>query len=150
VTFVIFFLVVSYYSRVETHEWQNQKLLVFVCTRSQEINEKRLSHRIAKYLEGIGIGEIGRVQDLGEQLSMPSGHRRKMLFLNDCNASCVKLLTNGFHPNEFIYVDVSIHKSDKDFDMEEFYRGQISPYSQEINPEPPAQEGNDYAPHGQY
>ena len=84
------------------------KALIFICSRSPCVNEKRLSHRIARYLELMDVGEIAPVQAIGEQLSMTVGHRRKMIFINDCNSNCVKILTNGFIPSEYVYVDVDI------------------------------------------
>lgn len=111
----------------------DHKFLVFVCTRTQTISEKRLSHRIAKYLEDNGVGEIGQIQNLGEQLTLAAGERRKMIFLNDCNSSCVKLLTNGFQSYEFVYMDVSGHKGNKDFEIEEFCKAQILPSLKKIS-----------------
>lgn len=86
------------------------------------------------YMEKMGIGLIGNVQLLGEQHSLLAGQRRKMIFLNDCNSNCVKLLTNGFRDDEFVYLDVSAEKYSLDFDIEKFV-GEIG-LLQQITPEP--------------
>lgn len=101
------------------------------------MTEKRLSHRIAMYLQTIGFGEIGKVQQLGEQLSNAPGNRRKMLFLNDCNSGCVKVLTNGFHVSEFIYIDVSHDKSSMQFEIADYVNQRILPDLRAFIPEVP-------------
>lgn len=83
----------------------------------------------------MGIGEIRKVQQLGEQLSLAPGQRRKMLFLNDCNSGCVKVLTKGFHAGEFIYVDVSKEKGNNESAIEDFFNRKILPPLQEFSPE---------------
>lgn len=95
------------------------------------------------YLETMGIAEIGDVQLLGEQLSLAPGQRRKMIFLNDCNSGCVKLLTNGLHASEFIYIDVAPDKSNLDFNIEAFFNEKILPHLRNISPEVPALREND-------
>lgn len=109
------------------------KALIFICSRSPCVNEKRLSHRIARYLELMDVGEIAPVQAIGEQLSMTVGHRRKMIFINDCNSNCVKILTNGFIPSEYVYVDVSAEKYRATFDIEEFFEQRMAPLLQQLN-----------------
>src|SRR5262245_46367716 len=110
--------------------------LIFIFSRSPGLNEKRLSHRIAQYLESIGIGDIAGIQDIGEQLSLSGGSRRKMIFLNDCNSNCVKMLTNGFHPSEFVYVDVSEEKHRPNFDIDDFLKDKMATLLKQINCEP--------------
>lgn len=83
----------------------------------------------------MGIGEIGNVKLLGEQLSLAPGTRRKMLFLNDCDSACVKLLTRGLDDGEYVYVDVSSDKSNTRFDVEDYVTQNIMPHLHEFIPE---------------
>jgi uncharacterized metal-binding protein len=99
--------------------------LIFLCSGTTKLTDKKLSHKIALHLVDIGVGEIGTLAALSLQHGNESGHRRKMIFINDCNSSCVKLLTQGFDNTDYLYVDVAAYKRDADFDIYQFSEKEI-------------------------
>lgn len=106
---------------------KSEKALLFLCSGTAKVTDKKLSYRIAALLQEMGIGEIGTLPMLSEQHSAPAPRRRKMIFINDCNASCVKLLTHGFHTSEYLYVDVTQYKNSPDFNIKQFIEREIIP-----------------------
>lgn len=73
---------------------------------------------------------------LGQHLSLDRGQRRKMIFINDCNSNCVKVLTNGLGSNEYIYIDVSKERNTGAFDIDAFFKDRITAELQQINADP--------------
>lgn len=91
------------------------------------IGDKKLSHRIAKHLEDMGVAEIGDLSMLSLQHATQPAQRKKMIFINDCTSSCVKLLTHGFDSDQYLYIDVSQHKNSPAFDTQHFIEIEILP-----------------------
>jgi len=104
---------------------KSDQVLVFACSGVINLKENKLAHRIAIRLRDMGIGEIGTLSTLSTQHSLNPSIRKKMIFINDCNASCVKMLTHGFASDDFIYVDVAQHKNSHEFEIEAFIEGEL-------------------------
>jgi uncharacterized metal-binding protein len=101
---------------------KSDQVVVFLCSGVTNLKKNKLSHSIALRLQDLGIGEIGTLSTLSLQHSLSTATRKKMIFINDCNASCVKMLTHGFASDEFIYIDVAPHKNSKEFQIEKICR----------------------------
>ncbi len=99
--------------------------LIFLCSGTTKLTDKKLSHKIALHLVDIGVGEIGTLAALSLQHTVDTGQRRKMIFINDCNSSCVKLLTQGFENADYLYIDVAAYKNVTDFDIYQFSEKEI-------------------------
>ena len=106
---------------------KSDQVVVFLCSGVTNLKENKLSHRIAIRLRDMGIGEIGTLSTLSMQHSQKTTIRKKMIFINDCNASCVKMLTHGFTSDNFIYIDVAQHKNSNEFKIEEFIEDELLP-----------------------
>ena len=106
---------------------KSDQVVVFLCSGVTNLKENKLSHRIAVRLRDMGIGEIGTLSTLSTQHSLNTNLRKKMIFINDCNASCVKILTHGFASDDFIYIDVAQHKNSNEFNIEEFIQNELLP-----------------------
>lgn len=100
-------------------------VLIFLCSGTTKTNNKKLSHKIALQLQEMNVGEIGSLEMLKMQLESEPKDRKRMIFINDCNSSCVKLLTHGFDPTQFLYVDVAPYKHQEDFDIAGFIEENI-------------------------
>ena len=111
---------------------KSDQVVVFLCSGAASLKENKLSHRIAIRLRDMGIGEIGTLSTLSLQHSLNTTTRKKMIFINDCSASCVKMLTHGFAPNDFIYIDVAQHKNSDEFNIEEFIEDELLPQYYEL------------------
>lgn len=81
--------------------------LVFLCSGSLKSGSKRLSYRIARRLQEMGVASLGDVNLLLKASSHPLVHRRKMIFINDCRGACVKLLTRGFAEDLLTFVPLN-------------------------------------------
>ena len=101
--------------------------MIFLCSGVTNLKENKLSHRIAIRLRDMGIGEVGTLSTLSLQYSLSTITRKKMIFINDCKASCVKMLTHGFASDEFIYIDVAPYKDSHEFKLEEFIEDEVLP-----------------------
>jgi uncharacterized metal-binding protein len=106
---------------------KSDQVVVFLCSGVTNLKKNKLSHSIALRLQDLGIGEIGTLSTLSLQHSLSTATRKKMIFINDCNASCVKMLTHGFASDEFIYIDVAPHKNSKEFQIEKFVEDEVLP-----------------------
>ena len=106
---------------------KSDHVVVFLCSGVTNLKENKLSHRIALRLQDMGIGELETLSTLSLQHSLSTATRKKMIFINDCNASCVKMLTHGFASDEFIYIDVAPHKNSNEFKIEEFIEDEVLP-----------------------
>ena len=106
---------------------KSDQVVVFLCSAVTNLKKNKLSHSIALRLQDLGIGEIGTLSTLSLQHSLSTATRKKMIFINDCNASCVRMLTHGFASDEFIYIDVAPHKNSKEFQIEEFVEEEVLP-----------------------
>lgn len=106
---------------------KSEKALLFLCSGNTKLSDKKLSHRIATLLQEMNIGEIGTLEMLSVQRISSSGQRKKMIFINDCKSSCVKILTHGFHTDEYLYVDVASYKDIPGFDIQQFVEREIVP-----------------------
>ena len=105
---------------------KSDKALLFLCSGTK-LGDKKLSHRIATHLQAMDIGEIGTLETLSAQHTSSADQRRKMIFINDCKSSCVKILTQGFHTDEYLYVDVTPYKDSPEFDIQLFVEREILP-----------------------
>jgi uncharacterized metal-binding protein len=103
----------------------NTKAIIFLCSGTTKVGDKKLSHRIALQLQDMNIGEIGNLEILSQQHRSLPEQRRPMIFINDCNSSCVKLLTHGFESHQYLYIDVKEYKSQPDFDINVFIDNHI-------------------------
>jgi uncharacterized metal-binding protein len=104
-----------------------EKYLVFLCSGAAKAGNKKLSYRIASVLADMGIVDIGALQNLSEQHSLPSYLQRRMIFLNDCRSGCVNVLTHGFDKNNYTYIDVSAHIGNKNIDVDRYIADEILP-----------------------
>jgi uncharacterized metal-binding protein len=104
-----------------------EKYLVFLCSGAAKAGNKKLSYRIASALMATGAADIGALENLSEQHSLPSHLQRRMIFINDCRSGCVNVLTHGFEKDNYTYIDVSAHIANKDLDIEQFITKEILP-----------------------
>lgn len=93
--------------------------LVFLCSGSMDSGDQRLSYRIAKQLQDMGVANLGNLGMLATQRLHPPGCRRRMIFINDCKATCVKLLMQGFEDDQYLFFDISSRNESK-FDINQF------------------------------
>ena len=103
----------------------NKKSIIFLCSGTTKVSDKKLSHRIATQLQDMNVGEIGNLQMLSEPRECDTRNMRPMIFINDCNSSCVKLLTHGFQADQYLYVDVAAYKHQPEFDIAQFIEDHI-------------------------
>jgi hypothetical protein len=103
------------------------KYLIFLCHRAEKAGPKNLSYRIAIQLEQMGMGEIGKLQDLAEQHALAFDEQKKMLFINDCRSGCVRVLAHRFHTDKYFIFDVSSFTASVAFDISRFIHADIIP-----------------------
>jgi uncharacterized metal-binding protein len=106
---------------------QSEKFLIFLCSGAAKAGDKKLSYRIARQLQAMGIAEIGTLENLSEQHSSEVTQQKKMLFLNDCRSGCANVLTHGFGKERYIYVDISSYKASPEFDIAQFIEAEVLP-----------------------
>lgn len=100
--------------------------LVFLCSGSMKSGDKKLSYRIAKQLQNMGVADIGNLEMLSIQHLISAGLRRKMIFINDCRSACVKVLMHGFEADQYLFFDVS-GLNESTFSMSQFIAEEILP-----------------------
>jgi hypothetical protein len=101
--------------------------LIFLCSGAAKAGNKKLSYRIASRLQGLGIADIGNLQNLSEQHAASSQLQKRMIFINDCRATCVNVLTHGFARENYIFFDVSPFLTIATFDVENFIHSEFLP-----------------------
>jgi hypothetical protein len=106
---------------------RSEKLLIFLCSKAAKEGNKKLSYRIASRLEGMGIARIGTLAELSRQHFNPAGFQTKMIFINNCRAGCLRVLTNGFDDDRYIYFDVSQFLMTPKFDIDHYINTEIIP-----------------------
>jgi uncharacterized metal-binding protein len=106
---------------------ESEKLLIFLCSGAAKAGHKKLSYRIASKLAGLGIADIGTLQDLSEQHSLSSAVQKRMIFINDCRSGCVNVFTHGFDKHRYIFFDVSPFLTAVEFDIENYINAEILP-----------------------
>ena len=105
----------------------SEKLLIFLCSKAAKEGNKKLSYRIASRLEGMGIARIGTLRDLSKQHFNSAELQTKMIFINNCQAGCLKVLTNGFDLDRYIYLNVSQFLMEPEFDIDKYINTEIIP-----------------------
>lgn len=100
--------------------------LVFLCSGSMKSGDKKLSYRIAKQLQNMGVADIGNLEMLSIQHLIAAGIRRKMIFISDCRSACVKVLMHGFEADQYLFFDVS-GLNESTFSMSQFIAEEILP-----------------------
>ena len=106
---------------------RSEKLLIFLCSKAIKEGDKKLSYRIASRLESIGIARIGTFRDLSNQHFNSAEFQTKMIFINNCQAGCLKVLTNGFDQNRYLYLNVSQFLMEPEFDIDKYINTEIIP-----------------------
>jgi uncharacterized metal-binding protein len=106
---------------------QADKFLIFLCSGAAKAGDKKLSYRIARQLEAMGIANIGTLENLSEQHSSEKAFQKNMLFLNDCRSGCVNVFTHGFEREKYLYVDISPYNGSGEFDIPEFIQAEMLP-----------------------
>lgn len=106
---------------------RSEKLLIFLCSNATKPGNKKLSYRIASRLESIGIAKIGTLADLSRQHFNSTEFQTKMILINNCRAGCLKVLTNGFDPDRYIFLDVSPFLMTPQFDIDQYINTVIIP-----------------------
>ena len=101
--------------------------VVFLCSGVTNLKENKLSHRIADTPSGYRHWRNWNAQHAFHAAFPNTNLRKKMIFINDCNASCVKMLTHGFTSDDFIYIDVAQHKNSNEFNIDEFIQDELLP-----------------------
>jgi uncharacterized metal-binding protein len=96
------------------------KPVVFVCAGSGSCAEDKPAQRMANELVQRGIAEMGDIASMIlDQDNLELHRRRRMIFINDCAASCIKMLIQQHKLEHAVYVDLNEHVySSKDFDVE--------------------------------
>ncbi|HPH47405.1 MAG TPA: putative zinc-binding protein [Chryseolinea sp.] len=96
------------------------KPVVFVCAGSGSCAEDKPAQRMANELVQRGIAEMGDIASMIlDQDNLELHRRRRMIFINDCAASCIKMLIQQHKLEHAVYVDLNEHVySLKDFDVE--------------------------------
>ena len=103
----------------------SEKLLILLCASASKGGDKKLSYRIAVHLASLGFANIGTLQDLSRQHATPGEYQQKMVFINNCGAGCLRVLTHGFNPEKFIYFDVSPFSGVSGFDIDHYINTEI-------------------------
>jgi len=106
---------------------RSEKLLIFLCSKAIKEGDKKLSYRIASRLESIGIARIGTFRDLSNQHFNSAEFQTKMIFINNCQAGCLKVLTNRFDHNRYLFLDVSQFLMVTEFDIDHYINTEIVP-----------------------
>lgn len=101
--------------------------MIFLCSGAAKKGDKKLSFRLASRMEGLGIAEIGTLQDLSEQQMMSEEQKRQIIFINDCRSGCVNVLTHGFKKESYLYLDVSSFISATEFNIDDFIHVEVLP-----------------------
>lgn len=104
-----------------------EPFMIFLCSGAAKAGEKKLSFRIASYMEHIGIGKIGNLENLSAQHACRTIDQKRMIFINDCRSGCVNVLTQGFSKEKYIYVDVSPLHAVKDLDITAYIHEHVLP-----------------------
>jgi hypothetical protein len=104
---------------------RSEKLLIFLCSKAIKEGDKKLSYRIASRLESVGIARIGTLRDLSKQHFNSTELQSKMIFINNCRAGCLKVLTNGFDDDRYLFFDVSQHLMVPEFDIDHYINTEI-------------------------
>jgi hypothetical protein len=103
------------------------KLLIFLCSKAVKESNCKLSFRIASRLESMGIARIGTLAELSRQHFTSAAFQAKMVFINNCRAGCLKVLTNGFDDDRYIFLDVSQFLMEPAFDIDHYINAVIIP-----------------------
>ena len=106
---------------------RSEKLLIFLCSKAIKEGDKKLSYRIASRLESFGIARIGTLRDLSKQHFNSAELQTKMIFINNCQAGCLRVLTNGFVPDRYLYFNVSKLLGLPEFDIDHYINTEIVP-----------------------
>ena len=106
---------------------RSEKLLIFLSSKAIKEGDKKLSYRIAARLESIGIARIGTLRDLSKQHFNSAELQTKMIFINNCQAGCLKVLTNGFDRDSYLFFDVSQFLMAPEFDVDHYINTEIVP-----------------------
>lgn len=86
---------------------QLQKALLFICSTGK-CDEGKLSHKIAAELHHQGVADIGDISMFTTQRD--SLRKRFLIFINDCQGSCIKMFTRHIPSHQYLYLDVTRHK----------------------------------------
>ena len=103
-----------------------RKPLIFLCTGAAK-NAKKLSSKVAARLETMGIGNVGDLENLSMQHNAGEDQQRNMIFLNDCRSGCVRVLTQGFSEQKFLFFDLSIFLNKLEVDVDDFIQAEMLP-----------------------
>lgn len=103
------------------------KLLIFLCAGALKAAEKKLSYRIATQLTNLGVGEMATLQDLSRQQATPEDAQCKMIFINNCKAGCLNILTQHFHHEKYIFFDVAQYIGVTEFNVENYVASEMIP-----------------------
>ena len=106
---------------------RSDKLLIVLCSKAVKEGNKKLSFRIGSRLEGMGIARIGTFADLSRQHFNSVGFQTNMIFINNCRAGCLKVLTNGFDPDRYLFFNVSQFLGSPEFDIDYYINTEIVP-----------------------
>lgn len=122
-------LQLSYYCDIFmiTEMVESDKVLIFLCASATKSLDKKLSGKVAARLEEMKIGEIGNLEMLSRQHSSPAETRKKMIFINDCRSGCVRVLTHGFQPGQYLFLDVSAYSHSTTFDLDSYINLEVLP-----------------------
>lgn len=105
----------------------DDRYLIFLCSGAAKAGEKKLSYRVASKLVSMVAGDIGTLQHLSEQHNLGSHLQKRMIFINDCRAGCVNVLTHGFDRDRYLYLDISPYKGQDEFDIERYLTTEVLP-----------------------
>lgn len=110
-------------------KWEvvEDKVLIFLCESAANHSIENYPAKFAARLAEMKIVYVGNLEMLSEQHSAPVEARKKMLFINDCRSGCVRVLTHGFHSEQYLFLDVSAHSHSTTFDLDSYIISEVLP-----------------------
>jgi hypothetical protein len=106
---------------------KSQRPLIFLCSGAAKSGNKKPSFKIASEMIGLGLADIGTLQDLSAQQATPPDQQKRMIFINDCRSSCVNVFTTGITQQNYIMFDVSQFLTVAEFDIQSYIKGEMIP-----------------------
>lgn len=109
----------------------SEKLMIYLCSGTVKAGVKKLSFRVASYLETLGVATISTLEELGRQKKIQSTSSLRLMFINDCKGGCITVLTQGLRHEEYIHLDLSAYRSAADFNISDFIQSHLAPLLKE-------------------
>jgi uncharacterized metal-binding protein len=96
------------------------KPLLFLCSGSEACDAAKPAQLLARELVSRGMGEIADLTRMLKKEVAEQFRNRKMIFLNDCKGSCIKMIIEKINPAEDRHVYVDLCDVQESFDPVEY------------------------------